>query len=132
MRSLPWGRTGGGSFRVLPYFRCGARLRRRSVTVRLLVTVTNRHGPAADPTPTQPSSEKACGEPSDPPKKQTRQKKDLGQASCLKICLDLLLDSSVRPSGYLPIAVTGNCIRETKQQQAPTTPAEQATPVGGF
>ena len=43
----------------------------------------------------------------------------------------------------VPIAVTGNCIRETKQRhgnciretkqrQASTTPAEQTTPVGGF
>ena len=32
----------------------------------------------------------------------------------------------------VPIAVTGNCIRETKQQQASTTPAEQTTAVGGF
>ena len=30
------------------------------------------------------------------------------------------------------IAVTGKCIRETKQQQASSTPAERTTPVGGF
>ena len=31
----------------------------------------------------------------------------------------------------VPIAVTGNYVRETKQQQASTTPAGQTTPVGG-
>ena len=53
--------------------------------------------------------------------------------------MDLLFDSSgsqisatftVLIAG--PIAVTGNCIRETNQQQASSTPAEQTTPVGGF
>ena len=34
--------------------------------------------------------------------------------------------------GTRPIAVTGNCIRETKRQQASTTPAGQTTPGGGF
>ena len=49
-----------------------------------------------------------------------------------QICLDLLLHSSVRPSVRVLIAVTSKCIRETKQQQASSTPAEQTTPVGGF
>ena len=50
-----------------------------------------------------------------------------------QICLDLMLHcSSVSATFRVPIAVTGNCIRETKQQQASSTPAEQTTPVGGF
>ena len=49
-----------------------------------------------------------------------------------QICLDLMLHSSVSATFRVPIAVTGNCIRETKQQQASSTPAERTTPVGGF
>ena len=52
-----------------------------------------------------------------------------------RTCLIDLFGSTVRlfsATFRVPIAVTGNRIRETKQQQASTTPAEQTTPAGGF
>ena len=60
-----------------------------------------------------------------------------GRCGSGEICLDLylLLDPAVRHRSAtfrVPIDVTGNCIRETRQQQASITPAKQTTPGGGF